>query len=219
MAGLLNAQAPQQGMAQPGMAPGGAPPGMEPGMEQGPPQGGMSGAPKQATPEQQEVYNRFVAQAMNLMYDKKTMPKLTQLLEGGGDPIEGLARATVLVTARVATAAEEAGEQLDGDVLFNAGAEIFNQLADVSDAAGLGDFANDRDALESAYFRALDEFRELMEGAGRIDQATFQRDLQAMQAQSESGEFEQQLRSLAENDPRMPKGEGPQAPQQPMMEG
>lgn len=173
--------------------------------------------PHEASPEQQDQYDRFVATAMNIMYEREMVPKLLQLLDGGGDPVEGLARATVMITARVATAAEEGGEQLSGDVLFNAGAEIFNQLADVSDAAGMGNFAEDRDMLEAAYFRALDEFRTLMQQAGRGSQEAAQRDLQQLEAMSESGDLEATLRKLAEDDPRMrqqgndrePQGEPP----------
>jgi hypothetical protein len=171
--------------------------------------GGMPGSARQATPEQQESYNAFVANAMNLMYDKKTMPKLLEMLQGGGDPIEGLARASVMITARVGTSAEEAGQKLSGDVVFNAGAEIVNQLADVATEAGIHDFQNDRDALEGAYFRALDQFRTLMEGAGRLNKDAAQKDLAMLQGMSESGELEQMLRGFAENDPRAPK----QAPQ------
>lgn len=184
---------PQEGMPQEAMP------------EQG---GGMPGSARQATPEQQESYNAFVANAMNLMYDEKTMPKLLEMLQGGGDPIEGLARASVMITARVGTAAEEAGQQLSGDVVFNAGAEIVNQLADVATEAGIHDFQNDRDALEGAYFRALDQFRTLMEGAGRLDKGAAEKELAMLQGMSESGELEQMLRGLAENDPRAPKDKG-----------
>ena len=172
--------------------------------------------PHQATPEQQDQYDRFVATAMNLMYEREMVPKMLQLLEGGGDPVEGLARATTMITARVATAAEEGGEQLSGDVLFNAATEIFQQLADVSDAAGMGNFAEDRDMLEAAYFRTLDEFRTLMQDAGRVNQEAAMRDLQGLEAMSESGDLEATLRRLAEDDPRMkqngdrhPQGEPP----------
>lgn len=169
--------------------------------------------PHEATPEQQDQYDRFVAVAMNLMYEPEMIPKLLELLSGGDDPVEGLARATVMITARVATKAEEGGEQLSGDVLFNAGAEIFNQLADVSDAAGIGNFAEDRDMLEAAYFRALDEFRMLMQDAGRGSQEAAQRDLQQLEAMSQSGDLESTLRKLAEDDPRMKQQEGEREPQ------
>lgn len=176
-------------------------------------QGGNPMDPREASPEQQDQYDRFVATAMNIMYEREMVPRLLQLLEGGGDPVEGLARATVMITARVATAAEESGEKLSGDVLFNAGAEIFNQLADVSDAAGFGNFAEDRDMLEAAYFRALDEFRTLMQQAGRVNQQAAQRDLQGLEAMSERGDLEATLRKLAEDDPRMKQNGGDREPQ------
>lgn len=184
---------PAMGQGQrPGMGPGGNP------ME-----------PRQASPEQQEVYDQFVAQAMTLMYDQEMLPRLLELLTGGGDPVDGLAHAAALITARVATSAEQNGVPISGDIVFNAGTEIVNQLADLSDAAQIGNFAEDHDMLEAAYFRALDEFRTLMQGAGRINEQAAQRDLQGLQAMSESGELESTLRALAENDPRMSREDRP----------
>lgn len=208
MQGLMNPQPGDPaggGAAMPPATPqGAAPPQQAQGGMQG---GGMPGEPRQASPEQQAAYERTVVAAMDLIYNKDVLPGLLEMLQGGGDPVDGLAMTTAQVFARVALAGEEAGESFDGDILFNAGAEIFNQLADVSDAAGIGNFAEDRDALEAAYFGALDQVRGMMQQGGRIDQEAAQRDLGTLQQMSESGQLEQMLRGLAQNDPRMQRRE------------
>jgi hypothetical protein len=211
MPGFMDAM--QQGAQAPAQAPAPAAPMPQEGQMQSP-----AGGPQQASPEDQEAYEIFVSTAMNMMYDKKMLPKLKQMLEGAGDPIEGLAEAAVMITHRVSESAEQNGQPLNNDIVFNAGTEIFNQLADVSTRAGIHDFEQDRDGLETAYFRGLDKFRGLMEQSGRLDQEASQRDLQQLQGMSESGELEQMLRGLAENDPRAARpAEAQAAPPQDMM--
>lgn len=214
--GLMNPPMPQQGAgggmpADPAM---GAP--MQGDPAQGMPQGQQAGAgfePREASPEQQAAYNRTIVAALRMVREPQMRPALIKMLEGEGDPVQGLATASANIFARIATAGEEAGEQLDGPVLFNAATEIVQILADVSDAASIGSFAEDRDALEGAYFQTLDQIRGMMDQAGRLDRESAESDLGALQRMSESGELEQMLRGLAENDPRqrrdMPAEEPP----------
>jgi hypothetical protein len=211
MQGLMN-PGPQQPAGQQPRAPmpqQGQPQGQPKGQPQA---GGAFDQTREATPEEQETYNRFVSMTMNMLYDEKAFPQMVKMLEGGGDPVEGLSTTAVLVIARVALSAEQAGEPINGDILFNAGTEIINQLADVSDEAGLSDYANDSDMLEAAYYKALDKFRMLMESNGRIDQQAMGQDLQRLQGMSDSGDMERSLKSLAANDPRKRK----RAPEQEM---
>ena len=125
---------------------------------------------QQATPEEQALYEKFVAKAWMLVYDPKMFPKIIEMLQGGGDPMEGLARATATIVARIASMAEQAGQKLSGDVILHAGKEVFEDLAELSGRAGIKDFAADEDAMEGAFFRAMDHFRTMLQGAGRINQ-------------------------------------------------
>lgn len=158
------------------------------------------GQPQQASPEEQLQYEKFVAKAWDLVYDKAMLPKVVDMLGGEGEPMEGLARTTALVVGRVATAAEQAGEKLSGDVVLHAGKEIFEDLADLSATFKVKDYTKDPEALEGAYFRAMDHFRVMMQQAGRLDQGAAQKDMEMIQQMDESGEFEQMLRGLAEQD-------------------
>lgn len=167
-----------------------------------PPAEPQIGELQNASPEEQEQYDRFVSRGMELIFDEKMLPGIVDMLEGGGDPVEGLARTSTLVIGRIATAAEKAGEKLHGDVVMHAGTEIVEHLADVSKEAGIKDFEQDPDALEGAYFRTLDQFRMLMTDAGRIDQEAAQRDMDTLQKMDEGGQLEPLMRKLAEEDPR-----------------
>lgn len=155
---------------------------------------------QQASPEEQELYDRFVGRAFLLVYDPQFFPKVVDMLAGEGDPMEGLARITATVVLRVMKAAEQAGQKLPGDVIFHGAKEIFEDLAELSRRAGIFDFSQDEDALEGAYFRALDHARMMMEGEGGIDQKSAQADLDMLQKMDADGELEGLFRDLASRD-------------------
>jgi hypothetical protein len=172
---------------------------MEPMQEQAPEQGMESDFQLQdASPEEQEQYERFVARAMQLMYSDKMRPKVRELLAGEGDPVEGLARASAMVIVRVALAAEKAGEKLMGDAVFEAGKSIIEDLAEYATKWGIHDFETNSKDLEGAYFRTLDMMRVMMQQAGRANPDTFKPDMDKLVQMNDSGELETMLRQLAD---------------------
>lgn len=160
----------------------------------------MDAGTQQASPEEQKQYDAIVGSAFNMVYDKKMLPKITQILEGGGDPKAGLARAASLVMIKVLKSAKEAGKEFSGEVLFSAGTEIFEDLAELSKEAGIHDFTQDRDELEGAYFLAQDQLRMDMQEAGLLNTEAAKADFARLQEMDASGELEQMLMGLAEKD-------------------
>lgn len=165
-----------------------------------------------ASPEEQALYEKFVSKAFMLVYDKKFFPTVLDLLQGEGDPIEGLALASSKVIARVMKAAQQGNEKLPGDVLFHAAKEVFEDLAELSRRAGIKDFSADPDALEGAYFRALDHLRIILEGTGDINREAAQADLAMLQQMDEAGELENLFRDLAMKDEAAGGGSQQEAP-------
>jgi len=190
--------------AEMGMTAQGAPPMMPDGADQDmaapADAGGIFGQPQQASAEEQQAYTEFVSQAFSVIYDEAFFPKVLQMLEGSGDPIEGLARTTALVVARVAQSADQAGQKPTGDVLLHAGKEIFEDLAMVATKAKIKDFETDEDAMESAFLRAMDQFRVMLQGAGRINPDAAKGDLAKLQEMDQRGELETAFRNMAQED-------------------
>lgn len=162
--------------------------------------GKLFGEPKKASPEEQKAYETFVAQAFNLIYDDKSLPKVLTMLKGEGQPMEGLARATVQIVARVAMSGEQAGQKFKAHIVHAAGREVLEDLAELSRVAKIHDYTKDKKSLEGAYFRAMDMFRKTAEQAGRIKPETFQRELAKLKAGDESGDLEAELIAMAERD-------------------
>lgn len=201
------AQQDQQAQSEP---PGDDTGGPEPAQEEAESQD--TGGAQQASPDEQAQYNQFVGRAMELIYNQKMFPQVVQMLRGGSNdgqdpkeagangPAQGLAHATAMIITRVYKAASDAGANLSPDVVFHGGTEIFGQLAEISDKAGISDYANDRDALEGAYFLAVDMATEQLRKAGVVDEAQAKEALQQLHGMDAKGELEQVFRELDAHD-------------------
>ncbi len=162
---------------QPGAASGGAP-APAPGPAQGAPapvggaaapaQGGGGEQPN-VSPAEQQIYEQFVNNAFSAIYDEKSLPSIIESLKGDGNPVEGLANTAVGVVVRVQDSAEQSGQALGEEVVFSAGTEILEDLASLSEKAGIHEFTPEE--LEAAMFQAMDRYRELKGGS---DGAAFQ---------------------------------------------
>jgi hypothetical protein len=165
------------------------------------PMPGAGGAP---TPEEQGLYNTVVANGMRLIYAPNSFPKVLKLLEGGGDPQEGLVTAATSVMERLVTSMQQSGKRVPSDILFKAGQELFEDLAHVSGKAGIHDFENDPEAMEAAFYRALNQLGGGMRGQMPLEMA--QAEWGEMEQADQSGELSDRFRSLIGSGPKEDAG-------------
>lgn len=110
------------------------------------------------TPEEQAQYDDFMNKAFQVAYDAKFFPQLLDRIAKATSPQEGLAAVTVAVVKRIADTAEQDRQPYSGDVLFAAGTELLEDLADTAQKAGIHDYSEQE--LEGALYRAMDLYRE-----------------------------------------------------------
>lgn len=151
---------------------------------------------QQASPEEQEQYERFVTRAIQLIYADETLPAILDTLRTE-DPKMGLATAAVSVISRVASMADQAGTKLSPDVVMEAGGTILEDLANLATKAGIHDFESDPDSLEGAFFEALDQFRGVLTEAGEINQEAAAADMEKLVAMDQAGELEPMIMKVA----------------------
>jgi hypothetical protein len=174
------------GLMQPA-APAGAPMSAAPpdSMQEAP--GWLAGEDQPASPEEQDLYEQFIARAWDLVYrDDKVFEDIKNMLSTG-DPVLQLSKISAWVVFRVKHAADQAGKEIPGDVVLHAGKFIFEDFAELATKLGAHDFKNDTKALEAAWLRAMDEFRLMAEADGSLDQKAAQADLQEFQKADQDG--------------------------------
>lgn len=130
-----------------------------------------------ASPEEQAIYDRFVRTVMGVIYPEgpeQVSPQIMQNLQGQFDqraqamfaeavppvqptPTDSLAQTGVLLTIAVESAMERSGQQIPDDVVFHAGAEVMEMLAELAEAAGIIDLSEKE--LDAVMLRAMDLYR------------------------------------------------------------
>lgn len=176
MAGLMREQAPPPGEEMPPEAPEGEE--MAEGEEE-------SNVP----PEEQQQYDQFVANGMNIIYSDEAMPQLLETLKGDGNPVEGLANALVAVVSRLDDSAKGAGLDVEGDIKMHGGKELMDQLVELAETAGVHEYTPDE--VESAFFMALDLYRENQMQQGTLPTEELSQDMSELVQADQEGRLEE----------------------------
>ena len=131
--------------------------GLMPQKEQQPvaPEADYQGEPN-VSPEEQEMYDQIVDNAYQIIYDPKTTDQLLARISQSGNPSEGLASVAFMVVTTLEKSAAQAGKPIPQDVLFHAGVEILEEIADFAEERGVHAFTEQE--IEAALFTALDMY-------------------------------------------------------------
>jgi hypothetical protein len=141
------------------------------------------------SPEDQRAYDTFVTNGMKLMYSEKAMPTLVQAIQGGGNPVEGLANAALTVVTQLEQSAKQKGKEISPDVKYHGSEELLAQMAELAEAAGVHEFSEEE--LEQAFFLALDMYRVAKQEAGELDEGALKQDMQMLQQADQQGQLDQ----------------------------
>lgn len=181
---MIGSQAMGQAPAAPmqGAAPPAVPQAMPP-EQQAPNEPGQEG--EAATPEEQASYEQAMGLAMDVIYPKETGKVSDGVLNHlagqfndgeealfaqadpplGQTPNDALSATAVMIVLMIDAAAEQAGHEIPDASLMQAGQEILGDLAEVTEAMTKKDI--DQDALDAAWYRAIDLWRTASPRAAR----------------------------------------------------
>lgn len=180
-------------------------PGQQPGQQQ---------QVRRASPEEQQLYNRFVGLSMTLLYDQKFMQRAIDMMKARKTTMEGVAEVAALVAFQVYTQAQKQGQEIPSQVVVHAGMEVITLVVELALAAGLEPMTDKE--MELAFYGAADAFREKMETAGMIDPAQLEADRQQIEAMQQDGRLVETMASIQSEQAKMAQPQaGPVAnPQQ-----
>jgi hypothetical protein len=125
------------------------------------------------TPEEQHQYDQVVTNALSVIYpqgeggDAQVSPSVLKGLNGSESPIMNLATTAVTMVIHLRDSAKQAGHPISDDVLFHAGLQIVQELAEVADAAKIHDYTDKE--IEQSFYQALDMYRTAAEKTGDVN--------------------------------------------------
>lgn len=174
-----------------------------PGQPQQPqPQDQPSGG-EAVSPEEQAVYDMMVREALGIIYPAETPgepraqivenlrgafdPQVTELFASAQPPISATPEDAVAVTSVVLTMMTEGqlaqqGTDVPDDVVFHAGVEIIELLAELSQEAGIANFTDEQ--LDDVGLRAMDLYRL---ASPRVDPETLSAEFEEIIAADRAG--------------------------------
>lgn len=130
------------------------------------------------SPEEQDKYEAFVKNGMEIIYNKDIIPQLLQNVAQAPSPQEGLANAASLVVMRLEDSAEQNNVQVDGEIKMQGGLEIMEALTELVEAAGIHEYTEEE--MEGAYYQAIDKYRETRQAQGKLNPADYEQDMQML---------------------------------------
>lgn len=160
----------------------------EPDMDQqgGPSDGDQDNAPN-VSPEEQAQYDKFVINAMTVIFPEaspdalgtgeadvqdpalgKPSPQIIQSLQSTDNPVASLAQTTAQLIASLDSSAQRSGLRLEDNTLYEAGAAIIEILANVAQLYGIHEFSDNE--MEQTLYLTSDIYKD-GPGKDRINQA------------------------------------------------
>jgi hypothetical protein len=174
---------------------------------------GKGGLSPNAPPEQQQQYERFVLNGMLIIYDKKANATIIQQLRSGAkvDPVGTLAQVAVMVVSRLR---EGGGVNVGPDVMMQGGAEIIEELAELSDRAGAHTYTDEE--KQAALYKGADLMQAQMKQKGEITPDQAKKNLDQLKSADQEGELDKipGLKDLAGKANAKGKPEGKEKPPQ-----
>jgi hypothetical protein len=146
---------------------------------------GTSEPEPNVTPEEQAQYDQFVKNGIKVIYSDNALPKILDTLTTG-NPIDSLANTAVMIVKRLVDSAKKNNAEIAGDIIYHGGIEILEDLANLSEKAGIHSYTQKE--LETSTYRAMDLYRDMM---GNVDQSMYQQDLQQLKQLDETGQLDQ----------------------------
>lgn len=141
-----------------------------------------------ASPEEQDMYNRFVTGGMLMLFDEKFVPQFKSMLDDGDLP-GGIGEAVAQIGGRVASEAQRSQMQLPGDVIMHGTMELTEQAGELAEK--LTDSEIDEPTLEAAYYKALERLKPIMETSGVIDEQGAAEDEAIIAGMQETGQWDE----------------------------
>lgn len=125
---------------------------------------------EQMPPEMQQDFVKAVSLGVIAFYNEKFLPKAREMIGTGERPAAGIGRVVGMIGARIYHSARKANQEIPGEVLLLAGAELTREVADYAEEK-MG-IEISEEVMTDAFLAASQNFQAAMAGNGPKVQAS-----------------------------------------------
>lgn len=162
--------------------------------QQAPGGGGIGSSMIEASPEEQDLYDRFVSMATMVIWNEQMIGPNIERLKSSPDPAAVAGEIASQAAQRVVARAAEDGIQIPPDVILHGGEEIVGQVVDLAEKAGI---ELSDDDVERAWYAAADDFGQSMTAQGVYTDELHRADAEDLKAMADDGTVDRILAELA----------------------
>lgn len=145
------------------------------------------------SPEEQAIYDQVIANAYKIIYTGDTVsPQVLKGLEGSENPMMNLATTAVTLITGLVESAKKAGQPIPEDVLYHAGVEIVEELAEIAEADKIHEYSEEE--IEQAFYLGLDLFRQ----SGLLDEEQLKQGFETIKQADQEGRLGEVLPGIEE---------------------
>lgn len=144
-----------------------------------------------ASPEEQRTYEEFVSNALLVLWSEQGAEQRAKALMGK-DPRAGVASVTSQIVMQVVEAAARQRRKIPAEILMAGLSEIVSEVIEFGEDAGATGLSDDPKMVQGAYFRAVDQTREMLQDRGLIDEAEMEQDF-AQMLDADEGQLQKAL--------------------------
>ena len=165
-------------------------------------EGGVQEGEPNVTPEEQAQFDEFMGNARKIIYPKddkgfRVSDNVLQGLAATKDkPMLALATTAVSIVVGLRDSAERAGQMVDQDVMFHAGADIVAELAEVAEVADIAEFSEED--VEKAFYLALDMYSAQAQETGHLDKEGMQQGWNQIVTADQQGQLAEVMPGIGE---------------------
>lgn len=133
------------------------------------PRAAFDGEEPNVTPEEQQLYDAVVYKAMQFMYAEDMIVPLLEKLKGGAQNIsKEIGHTAAMIMTSIVQTFDDDGQEIEGEILFNAGGEVVSQLVDIAVAGKIVAPEQEQDVAEAALYEGLRIWGQNMGRDGKI---------------------------------------------------
>lgn len=129
---------------------------------------------KQATPEQQKQFDKFIDTAKTLLYSDKFLQIGAKILSEAATIVDGMARIGASIATRIFMQANKEGAMIEAIVLVEGGRVIMQEIGDFTKALG---HEITEDDMMDAYLMGAEMVRKTLDDAGMLNPEDMEKDI------------------------------------------
>lgn len=133
--------------------------------------------------DNQERFDKYVVNALNILHDEKVTPGIVQRMQSG-DPVDAIGDVAVDIANRLDATAAEQGFEMTANTIINGMNVMVGELCEIAEAAGLEKLSDEQ--KYQAYSYALSRYLDEAVKMGKITPEELQQLRQGMEQQEQA---------------------------------